>query len=58
LKCKYKEKELTDKDWEILKAVELAIIENSNRKKKLKIYSGKPTITKVFNELIHIKRLD
>lgn len=37
LKCKFKEKELTDKDLEILKAVELAIFENSNKKRKSKL---------------------
>ena len=37
LKCKFKEKELTDKDLEILKAVELAIFENSQKKRKSKL---------------------
>lgn len=37
LKCKFKEKELTDKDLEILKAVELAIFENSHKKRKSKL---------------------
>jgi hypothetical protein len=36
LKCKFKEKELTEKDIEILKAVEIAIRENSLKKKKKK----------------------